>query len=111
MDTYSLWDNYDFIHRAVVILLSLETTRYQPPLSTETDESLLIIRSLGVQSTSRRRFRLFSYSRFIPASQIDDVFLYEGIHGVQVRYYLGVVVHGEETIEVLFPVWSPVEGT
>ena len=68
------------------------------------DESFLIIRALGVQTTTRMRFPLLSHSRFIPASQIDDVLLYEGIKGFEVRYYLAVVIHGEETVEVVFPV-------
>ena len=50
------------------------------------------------------RFPLASHSRFIPASQIDDVLLYEGFKGMEVRYYLAVVVHGEERLEVVFPV-------
>lgn len=68
------------------------------------DESFLIIRSLGVQTTTRMRFPLASHSRFIPASQIDDVLLYEGFKGMEVRYYLAVVVRGEEKVEVVFPV-------
>jgi len=61
------------------------------------------MRSLGVQVTTKMRFPLASHSRFIPASQIDDVFLYEGFKGMEVRYYLAVVVHGEEDVEVVFP--------
>ena len=68
------------------------------------EESFLIMRSLGVQVTTKMRFPLLSHSRFIPASQIDDVFLYEGFKGMEVRYYLAVVVHGEENVEVVFPV-------
>lgn len=64
----------------------------------------MIIRSLGVQTTTRMRFPLASHSRFIPASEIDDVVLYEGFKGMEVRYYLAVVVHGEERLEVVFPV-------
>ena len=65
----------------------------------------MIIRSLGVQVTTRMRFPLASHSRFIPASQIDDVLLHEGFKGMEVRYYLAVVVHGEEKVEVVFPVY------
>ena len=50
-------------------------------------------------------FPLACHSRFIPASQIDDVFLYEGFKRWEVRYYLAVVVHGEEKVEVVFPVY------
>jgi hypothetical protein len=65
-----------------------------------------MIRSLGVQTTTRMRFPLASHSRFIPASEIDDVLLYEGFKGMEVRYYLAVVVRGEEKVEVIFPVYS-----
>jgi len=71
------------------------------------EESCLIIRSLGVQTTTRMRFPLSSHSRFIPASEIDDVVLYEGFKGLEVRYYLGVVVNGEERLEVVFPKLLP----
>ena len=74
-----------------------------------TEESFLIMRSLGVQVTTKMRFPLASHSRFIPASQIDDVFLYEGFKGMEVRYYLAVVVHGEENVEVVFPVRSTLD--
>ena len=68
------------------------------------EESFFVIRSLGVQTTTRMRFPLATHSRFIPASQIDDVFIYEGFKGFEVRHYLAVVVHGEEQLEVVFPV-------
>jgi len=78
-----------------------------PNCAHNAEESFLIIRSLGVQTTTRMRFPLASHSRFIPASQIDDVLLYEGIKGMEVRYYLAVVVRGEEKVEVVFPVAIP----
>ena len=43
-------------------------------------------------------------------SQIDDVILYEGFKGTEVRYYLAVVVHGEEKVEVVFPVCLDLTG-
>jgi phosphatidylinositol N-acetylglucosaminyltransferase subunit H len=59
---------------------------------------------LGVQVTTQMRFPLACHSRFIPASEIDDVFLYEGFKRWEVRYYLAIVVRGEEKVEVVFPV-------
>jgi GPI-GlcNAc transferase complex, PIG-H component len=69
-----------------------------------------VIRSLGVQTTTRMRFPLATHSRFIPASQIDDVFIYEGLKGFQVWHYLAVVVYGEEQLEVVFLVPPPYQG-
>ncbi|RPB20604.1 hypothetical protein L211DRAFT_509877 [Terfezia boudieri ATCC MYA-4762] len=42
-------------------------------------------------------------TRFIPTSQIQDVWIHEGFVGFEVRFFLGVVVKGEEEIVVVFP--------
>jgi GPI-GlcNAc transferase complex, PIG-H component len=34
--------------------------------------------------------------------------LYEGFKGLELRYYLAVVVEGEERVEVVFPVSTPI---
>lgn len=60
-------------------------------------------------------------TRFIPTSQIQDVLINEAFRGFEVRYYLIVVVEGEEDVVVLFPgllpnrrivetVWREVKG-
>lgn len=46
-------------------------------------------------------------TRFIPTSQIQDVWIHEGFKGFEVRFYLGVVVKGEEEIVVVFPETLP----
>lgn len=70
-----------------------------------TEESLLVIRGLGVQSsTSSPSYLWTSSARFIPTSSIQDIFIHEAFKGFEVRYYLSIVVEGEEDVVVVFPV-------
>ncbi|KAK0874597.1 hypothetical protein LTS02_000062 [Friedmanniomyces endolithicus] len=67
-------------------------------------ESLLVIRGLGVQtSTSSPSYLWTSTTRFIPTSSIQDVFIHEAFRGFEVRYYLSIVVEDEEDVVVVFP--------
>ncbi|KAI5359643.1 putative GPI-GlcNAc transferase complex, PIG-H component domain-containing protein [Septoria linicola] len=69
-----------------------------------TEESLLVIRGLGVQTTTSSPNYLWSSStRFIPTSLIQDLFIHEAFKGFEVRYYLSIVVQGEEDVVVVFP--------
>lgn len=68
-------------------------------------ESLLVIRGLGVQTTASSSSYLWSGStRFIPTAKLQDVWIHEAFRGFEVRYYLCVVVEGEEGVVVVFPV-------
>jgi phosphatidylinositol glycan class H protein len=70
-----------------------------------TEESLLVIRGLGVQtSTSSPSYLGTSSTRFIPTSHIQDIFIHEAFKGFEVRFYLNIVVEGEEDVVVVFPV-------
>jgi len=70
-----------------------------------TEESLLVIRGLGVQtSTSSATYLSTSATRFIPTSMIQDIFIHEAFKGFEVRFYLAIVVEGEEDVVVVFPV-------
>jgi len=70
-----------------------------------TSESLLVIRGLGVQtSTSSPSYIGTSSTRFIPTSSIQDIFIHEAFKGFEVRFYLSIVVEGEEGVVVVFPV-------
>lgn len=70
-----------------------------------TEESLLVIRGLGVQtSTSSPSYLWTSSTRFIPTSSIQDIFIHEAFRGFEVRFYLSIVVEGEEDVVVVFPV-------
>ncbi|KAK0514264.1 hypothetical protein JMJ35_002881 [Cladonia borealis] len=69
-----------------------------------TEESLLTLRSLGIQtSTLSNSYLLPSNTRFIPTSQIRDILIHEAFRGFEVRYYLAVVVEGEGEVVVVFP--------
>ena len=46
-------------------------------------------------------------TRFIPTSHIQDVWIHEGFVGFEVRYFLGIVVKGEDEIVVVFPKTLP----
>ncbi|KAK4569340.1 hypothetical protein LTR86_003102 [Recurvomyces mirabilis] len=67
-------------------------------------ESLLVIRGLGVQtSTSSTSYLWTSSARFIPTTAIQDIFIHEAFKGFEVRFYLAIVVEGEEEVVVVFP--------
>ena len=70
-----------------------------------TEESLLVLRGLGVQVTSSAPTYLStSATRFIPTTSIQDILIHEAFKGFEVRFYLHIVVEGEEDVVVVFPV-------
>jgi phosphatidylinositol glycan class H protein len=87
-----------------------------------TTESLLVLRGLGIQTSSASgTFLTGTATRFIPTEKICDVLINEAFKGFEVRYYLIVVVDGEEDLVVVFPrllpgrriveaVWKGVRG-
>ncbi|GAM89800.2 hypothetical protein ANO11243_078390 [Dothideomycetidae sp. 11243] len=69
-----------------------------------TEESLLVVRGLGVQtSSSSGTYLSTARTRFIPTSAIQDIFLHEAFKGFEVKFYLAIVVEGEEDLVVVFP--------
>ncbi|EHK26593.1 putative GPI-15 component of glycosylphosphatidylinositol-N-acetylglucosaminyl transferase complex, partial [Trichoderma virens Gv29-8] len=67
-------------------------------------ESLLVLRGLGVQtSESPGTYLAGAATRFIPTEKIQDILVNEAFRGFEVRYYLVVVVEGEEDVVVVFP--------
>lgn len=70
-----------------------------------TAESLLVLRGLGIQTSSTGGTFLTGTgsTRFIPTEKICDVLINEAFLGFEVRYYLVVVVEGEEELVVVFP--------
>ncbi|GAB7349403.1 hypothetical protein MBLNU459_g8520t1 [Dothideomycetes sp. NU459] len=73
-----------------------------------TEESLLVIRGLGVQtSTSSTTYLSTSATRFIPTNMIQDIFIHEAFKGFEVKFYLAIVVEGEEDVVVVFPSTLP----
>lgn len=103
-----------------LLLLYLTTQRIH------TTESLLVLRGLGIQTSSTGGNYLHwpfgggssgsgdsggggglagggGKTRFIPTEKIRDVLINEAFRGFGVRYYLVVVVDGEEDVVVVFP--------
>lgn len=70
-----------------------------------TTESVLVLRGLGIQTCRSGKFGFGwgAKTRFIPTEKIRDVLINEAFRGFEVRYYLVVVVEGEEDVVVLFP--------
>ncbi|KAJ5792708.1 uncharacterized protein N7503_008686 [Penicillium pulvis] len=70
-----------------------------------TEESLLVIRGFGIQtSTSSSTYLSSAATRFIPTTQIQDIVIHEAFKGFEVRFYLVVIVEGEQDVLVVFPV-------
>ncbi|KAF4770066.1 hypothetical protein HAV15_011662 [Penicillium sp. str.  len=60
------------------------------------EESLLVIRGFGIQtSTSSSTYLSTASTRFIPTTQIQDIVIHEAFKGFEVRFYLAVIVEGE----------------
>ncbi|PYH97368.1 phosphatidylinositol N-acetylglucosaminyltransferase [Aspergillus ellipticus CBS 707.79] len=73
-----------------------------------TEESLLVIRGLGIQmSTSSQTYLSKASTRFIPTTQIQDIVIHEAFKGFEVRFYLAVIVAGESEVVVVFPKLLP----
>jgi len=89
----------------LILLLPVSLlTLYLILLRIHTSESLLILRGLGIQtSTSSETYLSTATTRFIPTEKIQDIFVNEAFRGYEVRYYLVVVVEGEEDLVVVFP--------
>ncbi|CAI7629701.1 unnamed protein product [Penicillium bialowiezense] len=69
-----------------------------------TEESLLVIRGFGIQtSTSSATYLSTAATRFIPTTQIQDIVIHEAFKGFEVRFYLAVIVEGEPDAVVVFP--------
>ncbi|KAI5787233.1 GPI-GlcNAc transferase complex [Geopyxis carbonaria] len=74
-----------------------------------TEESLVVIRSIGVQTatTAGTWWGQARKTRFIPVERARDVWINEGFWGFTVRFYLCVAVEGEGEVVVVFPVGFP----
>lgn len=65
---------------------------------------MLVLRGLGIQtSTSSTTYLSTAATRFIPTEKIQDILVNEAFRGFEVRYYLVVVVEGEDEVVVVFP--------
>jgi phosphatidylinositol glycan class H protein len=77
---------------------------YVTLLRVHAEESLLVLRGLGVQTSSIGRTVLSSRStRFIPTDKIRQVLINEAMWGFRARHCLVIIVDGEEDMVVVFP--------
>jgi len=92
-------------HIPLIILLPTSLLiLYTIFLRIHTTESLLVLRGLGIQtSSSAETYLSTATTRFIPTDKIQDILVNEAFRGFEVRYYLVVVVEGEEDVVVVFP--------
>jgi phosphatidylinositol glycan class H protein len=69
---------------------------------------LTVLRGLGIQtSTTSKTYLQTPTTRFIPTTSIQDIFIHEAFKGFEVRFYLAIVVEGEEDVVVVFPTLLP----
>ena len=67
------------------------------------EESILSIRDVGIQvKTIYMNGR--SVSRFIDRSKISDIIINEGITMLQVKFYMTIIVEGQDKMVVVFEV-------
>ncbi|KAL6707280.1 hypothetical protein ACN47E_004268 [Coniothyrium glycines] len=72
------------------------------------EESLTVLHGLGVQtSTSASTYLQPPATRFIPTLNIQDILIHEAFRGFEVRFYLAIVVKGEQDVVVVFPTLLP----
>ncbi|KAF1951610.1 hypothetical protein CC80DRAFT_575100 [Byssothecium circinans] len=72
------------------------------------EESLTVLRGLGLQTSTMSSLYLRTpTTRFIPTTSIQDIFIHEAFKGFEVKYYLAVVVKGEQDVVVVFPKLMP----
>ncbi|GLB11957.1 hypothetical protein AtubIFM57258_009234 [Aspergillus tubingensis] len=92
-------------YSSVVVVLASAIVFYGVFRKGYTEESLLVIRGLGIQtSTSSQTYLSKASTRFIPTTQIQDIVIHEAFKGFEVRFYLAVIVEGESEVVVVFPV-------
>ena len=70
-----------------------------------TEESLMVLQGLGIQtSTSSPYYFVSPTTTFIPTTRIQDIVMHEAFKGLEVRFYLAVIVEGATEVAVVFPV-------
>lgn len=89
----------------MLIFRSTSTEYLERRANTLSEESLLVLRGLGIQTTSSSASYLSTSStRFIPTTSIQDILIHEAFKGFEVRFYLAIVVEHEQDVVVVFPV-------
>ncbi|PWY80377.1 phosphatidylinositol N-acetylglucosaminyltransferase [Aspergillus sclerotioniger CBS 115572] len=96
------------MYSSAVVVLASAVVFYGVFRKGYTEESLLVIRGLGIQtSTSSQTYLSKASTRSIPTTQIQDIVIHEAFKGFEVRFYLAVIVEGESEVVVVFPKLLP----
>lgn len=91
----------DYVGTSASFLLGISGKRS----NRRAEESLVVLQGLGIQtSTSSRYFFTSATTTFIPTTQIQDIVIHEAFKGLEVRFYLAVIVEGATEVVVVFPV-------
>ncbi len=66
-----------------------------------------MLRGLGIQtSTSSPYYIMSPTTTFISTTRIQDIVIHEAFKGLEVRFYLAVIVEGATEVVVVFPVYQ-----
>jgi phosphatidylinositol N-acetylglucosaminyltransferase subunit H len=72
------------------------------------EESLLVLQGLGIQtSTSSGYYFVSPTTTFIPTTRIQDIVIHEAFKGLEVKFYLAVIVEDATDLVVVFPTLLP----
>ena len=64
-----------------------------------------MLQGMGIQtSTTSAYYFLSPTTIFIPTTQIQDIVIHEAFKGLEVRFYLAVIVEEATEVVVVFPV-------
>lgn len=92
------------IHLDVAILLSTVLIFLSFFKRLYVEESVLVVRGLGIQLCSSGTTILSQTSDFIPVELIDNVILHEGFKRFSVMYFMAVIVKNHDRLLLVFPV-------
>ncbi len=90
-------------HTAILLLAGVCAVLYRG----YEEESILVIKGLGVQVTSSSRFYFGSTSKFFPTRIVRDMIINEAFIWFQVRFYLALIIEGSTSLTVVFPQLLP----
>ncbi|OTB03444.1 hypothetical protein M426DRAFT_321807 [Hypoxylon sp. CI-4A] len=91
-----------------ILLPASLATLYLLSLRIGVEERLLVLRGLGIQTSSSGATVFSSLkTRFIPTDKIQDVLIHEAFRGFEVRHSLIVIVEEEAHVVVVFPKLLP----
>ncbi|KAI9226000.1 MAG: hypothetical protein DHS80DRAFT_33154 [Piptocephalis tieghemiana] len=101
--SFLLWRSL-LVHLMIPLLIAITLFFLWTQFNAVESESLLVVRDVGIQVRTTRRFSRTS-TRFIDRARIVDMIIIEGLTLLRFRPYLAIVVDGDEkmTINLLPP--------